>query len=175
MGMGGDRKIAMRAVIAAAPELVRAWLDIAQESEAAVGEEIGPFCRARLDRAVAVPPGLGAACGDHAEKAAAKIRRGRRPPPAHPDKAAGGGEERGGPALPVRRIEDYREGIIRIALARRAAAAIEHSSPGVGHADDDAMKARAEGAARQHTFRGGGHQHFEYEAMIVAGLLAAEP
>ncbi len=61
------------------------------------------------------------------------------------------------------------------ALAGRAALAIEHSRPGIGHAGDDAVKAGAEGAPREHALRGGDHEHLEHEAMIVTGLLAALP
>ena len=112
MGMGGDGKIAVRAVITAAPEFVLARLDIAQESDARLGEEMGPPCRSRLDRGVSPI----AAFGDGGEEAAAKIRRGRRPPAARADKAAGGREERCGPALPVRGIQQNRKGVIGVAL-----------------------------------------------------------
>ena len=62
-----------------------------------------------------------------------------------------------------------RKGVIGVALTRRAALAIEHSRPGIGHAGDDAVKTRAQGPAREHALGGGRHEHLEHETMIIAG------
>src|SRR5215472_2364665 len=158
----------MRSMITPAPELICPRLQVAQDCHARIGEEMRPRWRAGK-----VGPRLSSR--QHGEKAAAEVRQRRGPPRAAANQTLGGGEKASRPALAIRRIEEDHLGVVRIALARRPAPDIQQGSPAIRHAGDSAVEIGAEGPAGEEAFRRADHEHFEDKAMIVAGLLTAEP
>src|SRR5215469_5537148 len=159
----------MRSMIASAPELIGPRLQIAQHCNARIGEEMRSRCRA-------VKGGrLPLAARQRGEEVAAEVGQRCGPPRAAADQTLGGGEEASRPALAVRRIEQDRLGVVRIALARRPAPDIQQGRPAIRHAGDRGMEIGAEGPADEEALRRAEHEHLEDEAVILAGLLAAEP
>lgn len=165
VGVRGDGQEAVRAGVAAAPDLPRGPL-AAQDGEPRVGEV------RRTDRRSAHGPRGG--LDERVEQRGTHIGSGHRGPPVEPaEHGLAGGQERG-PAVGAHPVHDQTVSVVGVALARGPQPAVDDGGERVGHPQQHEAYGRGDRHVRGVGLGQRGQAQLQYESVVFGGQLAVE-